>query len=205
MLLLVCLNAVIDAILGTVIGLILVARWAGKNSKAALIGWLDSDEANPYYDRIADRAAARFDKKISDVTAQIEGMKADVAKVSQIQFDGTPVVNATVAQVTPILEDQISRLKSWWEGKRGILSRSMKELGEGALDAAGAAALAEGQIDAAALLEQRLGSLKIDEEWAKAHPYAALGLEYLKSQVALGGNAIKLTRTKSPAGRGEFG
>lgn len=77
-LLLVVLNAVIDAILGVVLALYLTATRAGRYSKAALVGWLESDESKPYMDRIAEAARDRLLLTLTSQTEEDVALMADV-------------------------------------------------------------------------------------------------------------------------------
>lgn len=176
----------------------LVVAWlAGRRSKLALISWLDSDEADPYYDRIAERAVKRFDSRIQGIESKMD--EVDSRMKEPIHFDGT----ALVSQTSDIVHTEVERLKSWYDGKRGVAVRAMKELGEGALDEAGKKLVESGVVEEGDIFLAELESMTVDPKFKKEHPYAALAIEAMKRR-ALGNGGLRVTG-QNRAGRGEFG
>lgn len=217
-LLLVCLNAVIDSILGVLIGLALVARYAGRNSKKALVDYLTSEESDGLWDRQTAKVTAALEPRIAKLEARIprvdpealgeslmkklepriSGLESRIAE--PIQLDLAPVVE----QVTANVRAEVDRVRADLDGRLGYLKKMGKQAGEAVTDLAIEGAMKAAGVDPshpAVALQTELLALLEDPKWVKEHPAGAAGLRLLRSQV---GN-LPLTRSPSGRGSGEFG
>lgn len=173
---------VIAWLVSLVVALYAVPRLAGKKSEDRLVAFLTSDKAEPLWDKAAERVALRMEPKLADL--------------SKVSIDAAPIVAAVMQGLGPNLEDRFDKLRAWFDGKKGAVSRALQDLGEGALEGAAAEAAERGELSMEDLLAQ---GLTVDPEWAKRHPYAMTGLRYLQRQYL--SNPGSGTQSKSRANR----
>lgn len=202
---LVSLNAVIDSVLGLVIGLWLVARKAGQWARRDWTAWLESPEADPYLDRVADHVIAKIKvPKTEDFMAAIEprlqGFEDRLAQ--PVEVDLVPIVELVSASVVPKIRDEVTAIRSVIEGKIGWIRKVGKQTGEAIAEVAGNEALEEAGIDPDdADMVGSLENMLNDSEWVKKHPGAAFGLRLLKKQLGNSSEGITLQR-RGRTGRG---
>jgi len=179
---LVTLNAVIDSILGLVIGLWLVAKRAGRMARRDWTAWLESEEALPYLDRVADRTAAKMEPRLS-------AFEERLAQPVQIDF------SQVVEQVRGPVIDEVARLRAFIDGKVGWFKKVGKGVGEAVAEGAGDLALREAGIDGeGSEILGELDRLLSDRDWTEEHRAAAFGLRLLKRQLSQDGGTLSLTR-----------
>lgn len=175
------LVAVLVVALNLVADGLIVAWLAGWRSKRALVSYLRSEDSNELWDKAAERVMVKFEPRIMDLEAKIPQ--------GEIQLDTSSLVAAVKAQLVPDVRAEVDKVRAVIDGKLGFARKALKATGEAVAEAAGLeAAEAAGldESDPSAMLKARLASLRLDDEWVKEHPLAAVGLDILRAQMAPG-------------------
>ena len=109
-LLVVIANGIFDAVV--------VAAIAGKRSKAALVSWMQSPEATPYMDMIADRAMLRITPITDKLNLSVDSMNGQIqafhTKVDLIQTSISAVTDATKS--LPNMNGELSQFRKTQDG-----------------------------------------------------------------------------------------
>ena len=180
------------------IAIFAVPRLVAPKAREAWTTWLMSPASEPYMDKVADRVIAKL-PKFPDTEAvsesvmkamepRLSGLEERIASVGDVTIDPSGLVQHVRDVVVPEVRQEIDKLRSWWEGKRGVLVKGMKDLGEGVTEIVGEDALAEvvGSEGVTQMMrwEHRLTEIGIDEEWKKGHKAAAVGLDIVRDMFA---------------------
>jgi len=187
-LMLVSLNAVIDSVLGLVIGLWLVAKAAGRRALRGWTVWLESKDADPYLDRMAQRVIAKIPAypvipeipKVDDFLEAIEPrLQGFEERLNQpIQLDLDPVIDKVTGNVIA----EVDKIRAVIDGKIGFFKKVGAGVGEAATEhVMEQVALQAGVDPTQAQILGELEALLGDPAWVKAHPAAAVGLRILKA------------------------
>ena len=102
-LLVVIANGIFDAVV--------VAAIAGKRSKAALVTWMQSTEATPYMDMIADRAMLRMEPVLNQLKQDFRSTVAPIQTSISAVTDATkslPNMNGELSQFRKTQDEMIS-------------------------------------------------------------------------------------------------
>ena len=94
---------------------IVVAWLAGKRSKKALVTWLQSDEATPYYDQIADRAQARFEPMVANLEAKVAAISPEIAERTENLGENLPsadLISTQLTQQLTALQSQLGQIQT---------------------------------------------------------------------------------------------
>src|SRR5207245_5089311 len=194
---LVMLNAIIDSILGLVIGLWLVARKAGQWARRDWTAWLESDDSLPYMDRVAERVEAKMEPRLTAFEERIG---------APVQIDLEPIVAMVTNAVVPKVKEEIERVRAVIDGKIGWARKVGKNVGEALAERVGEEVAQEAGVSGAEgeLLAELDGMLQ-DQAWVAEHKVAAFGLRLLKKEYISeqGGSGLTLQgRRGGPSKKG---
>jgi len=154
-----------------IVAVLVVPRLAGKKGVQFWTAWLMSPAAEPYIDKVADRVEAKMEPRL---------MAFEERLGEPVQIDLVPIVGMVTESLVPRVKEEVDKVRSAVDGHLGFLKKVGNQAGEIVAEVVGEEALARTGVDPAqAVLRNRLGALLKDQEWVKAHPAGALGLEIL--------------------------
>jgi hypothetical protein len=178
-LLVVIANGVFDAVV--------VAWLAGKRSKAALVSWMQSPEAVPYMDMIADRAMLRINPLIRQVTERIDSIEIpEIPDIPAVNLQ--PIYDAISAQGASLKADVVESCTQAFNGMQSgavrALQGQLKPYDE-MLDNVGNEIMGHLAANASPLdlAKAEILGTKISDKYARDHPAAAMILKTGKIQL----------------------
>lgn len=146
----------------------------------------------------AKRAAteAHFDAELAKLNQRVE----EIAGSADAPIDMTEIVAVVQQKVEEIVPRVRESVKGMLDGLEGYKRKAIAKLGEAVAETVGEEVAGSANMET--VFRSRLQRLKLDEDWSKANPVAAFGLETLR--VMLLGDAGGEIAASRPGGEGLF-
>ena len=151
------------------IGIVVTA----KKSKENLVTFLESDESDKLWDKLADKVDAKTEHKLAAIKGEIQAVKDEI-QVRTTELDSR--IQAALGEIGNIIDEVPERVKMAALSERGVEERQLRAMADGAAeDLQEAAQQAMGVSDNPAVTRLReILTKPVDPEYEAKSPLGAL-------------------------------